>query len=64
MDYTVIGATVNLGARLCSAAEPGQILILRDLIPMVRMKYQIGRSHMMSFKGFSNEKEVVEVLSE
>jgi class 3 adenylate cyclase len=64
MDYTVIGATVNLGARLCSAAEPGQILILRDLIPMVRMKYKIGRSQMMSFKGFSNEKEVVEVLSE
>jgi adenylate cyclase len=27
MDYTVIGDHVNLGARLCSAAEPGQILI-------------------------------------
>lgn len=27
MDYTVIGDHVNLGSRLCSAAEPGQILI-------------------------------------
>ncbi len=27
MDYTVIGDSVNLGARLCSAAKPGQILI-------------------------------------
>jgi adenylate cyclase len=27
MDYTVIGDTVNLGARLCSAAAPGQVLI-------------------------------------
>jgi adenylate cyclase len=27
MDYTVIGDSVNLGARLCSAAKPGQILL-------------------------------------
>jgi adenylate cyclase len=27
MDYTVIGDNVNLGARLCSAAKPGQILL-------------------------------------
>ncbi len=27
MDYTVIGDNVNLGARLCSAALPGQILL-------------------------------------
>ncbi|OGU72332.1 MAG: hypothetical protein A3H45_08370 [Ignavibacteria bacterium RIFCSPLOWO2_02_FULL_55_14] len=27
MDYTVIGDAVNLGARLCSAAKPGQVLL-------------------------------------
>ena len=27
MSYTVIGDTVNLGARLCAAAHPGEILI-------------------------------------
>ena len=27
MDYTVIGDNVNLGARLCSAANPGQVLL-------------------------------------
>lgn len=27
MDYTVIGDSVNLGSRLCSAARPGQILL-------------------------------------
>lgn len=30
MSYTVIGDTVNLGARLCSAAKPGEILINGD----------------------------------
>lgn len=30
MSYTVIGDTVNLGARLCSAAKPGEILINDD----------------------------------
>lgn len=27
MDFTVIGDAVNLGARLCSAARPGQVII-------------------------------------
>ncbi|WP_415403918.1 adenylate/guanylate cyclase domain-containing protein [Tateyamaria sp. SN3-11] len=27
MDYTVLGSTVNLSARLCSKADPGQVLI-------------------------------------
>lgn len=27
MDFTVIGDAVNLGARLCSAAERGQVIV-------------------------------------
>ena len=27
MDYTVLGSTVNLAARLCSKADPGQVLL-------------------------------------
>ena len=30
MSFTVIGDTVNLGSRLCSAAQPGEILINSD----------------------------------
>jgi len=61
MDYTVIGAAVNLGARLCSAADPGQILIRKDLMNGHSDNYSIGESKMMSFKGFSHEIEIVNV---
>jgi len=27
MDFTVLGSTVNLSARLCSKADPGQVLM-------------------------------------
>ncbi len=64
MDYTVIGAAVNLGARLCSAADPGQILIRQELLSGLNGQYKTGKSQMMSFKGFSSEIEIVEVLSE
>ncbi|MCC7540758.1 MAG: HAMP domain-containing protein [Deltaproteobacteria bacterium] len=30
LDFTVIGDAVNLGARLCSAAAPGQVLMTRE----------------------------------
>ena len=32
MDYTVIGYTVNLGSRLCSAAGPGEIIVSKEVI--------------------------------
>jgi len=64
MDYTVIGAAVNLGARLCSAANPGQVLIRSDLLNTVSNGYKTGQSKLMSFKGFSNDIEIIEVLSE
>ena len=31
MDYTVIGDTVNLGSRLCSAAGPGEIIVSKEV---------------------------------
>lgn len=64
MDYTVIGAAVNLGARLCAAASPGQILLPKLLLRAVNSAYKIGQTKMMSFKGFSKEIEIVEVLSD
>jgi adenylate cyclase len=35
LDYTAIGPAVNLAARLCAAAEPGQILLCADTFSRV-----------------------------
>lgn len=41
MDYTVIGDTVNLGARLCSAAGPGEILINETTLQLVQQAVEV-----------------------
>ncbi len=63
MDYTALGAVVNLGARLCSAAGPGQILIRSELLIGLQQKYNTGQLMPMAFKGFSREMQIAEVLS-
>jgi class 3 adenylate cyclase len=61
MDYTVIGAEVNLGARLCSKAEGNQILIPASVLNRVKMDVQIIQTQNMSFKGIAQELKIVEV---
>ena len=63
LDYTVIGADVNLCARLCSAAKGGQILIRRDLLDGLGSKPEIMGTQMMAFKGVSRELEIAEIAS-
>jgi class 3 adenylate cyclase len=64
MDYTALGATVNLGARLCSAAKPGQILIRKDLFDNLKTNVKIGGVYLINFKGITEKLKIVEVLSE
>ena len=63
MDYTVIGAAVNLGARLCSAAKGGEILIPKELLQNLKTNFGIGKARMMSFKGISTPIEIANILS-
>ncbi len=63
LDYTVIGANVNLGARLCSAAKPGQILITDSTKKHLPETFRINSLEPVQFKGFSEAIQVYEVLT-
>lgn len=52
-DYTAIGAAVNLSARLCSAAEPHDILISEDTFALVRDLVAAEPMPPLAVKGFS-----------
>ena len=63
LDYTVIGADVNLCSRLCGDAAPGQILIPSHLLENLDPRPKILSTQMMTFKGVSGELEVAEIGS-
>ena len=62
VDYTVMGGTVNLAARLCSAAEPGEILIGPNANAAVQTEFETESIGMRSFKGIQGEREVFRVV--
>ncbi len=56
MDFTVLGSTVNLSARLCSKAEPGQVLVdlaTRDLAADLQ-QVTFDTLEPIPLKGFTN----------
>ena len=61
MDYTAIGATVNLGARLLQVATPGQILLPEALLAQLDPAVQAKQVEVMSFKGISEAMRVVQL---
>ena len=65
MDYTVLGDTVNTGARLCSAAEAFQIILSEDARQRVadRDDVQLRELPPLSVKNKSEPLKVYEVFS-
>lgn len=61
MDYTAIGATVNLGARLMQVAGPGQILLPADLLQRLSRPVQVRSRQAMEFKNISETIDVAEI---
>ena len=51
MDYTVIGDTVNLGARLCSAAKPYEIIISEHTARETTQKFNLKQLEPIMVKG-------------
>ncbi|MEK6566861.1 MAG: adenylate/guanylate cyclase domain-containing protein, partial [Bacteroidota bacterium] len=63
MDFTVIGDNVNLGARLCSAAKAGQVLISEFSAKFVSGTYafRLRELEPMNVKGKQAALKVFEV---
>lgn len=64
LNYTVLGSNVNLAARLCSAAEPMQILISKDTLesPGVKENITVKELPPVKLKGFDEAVPIFEVL--
>jgi class 3 adenylate cyclase len=64
LNYTVLGANVNLASRLCSAAKPMQILISEATlrVPGVMESFDYQELPSISLKGFEQPVKVYEIL--
>jgi adenylate cyclase len=61
LDFTVIGSNVNLCARLCALAGPGEILIPESTYELVRDSITADRLEPQHVKGFSHAVPVYRV---
>ncbi len=61
MDYTALGATVNMGARLCGAAAAESVLLPKSLADSLNIPVKIKEVYLMAFKGFSEKVKIAEV---
>ena len=61
MDYTVIGDTVNLGSRLCSAAGPGEIIVSKEVIKNQEEKFLFKELKPILVKGKKDKINIFKV---
>ena len=61
-DYGLIGTVVNLAARLCGEAQPGQILISRRLLGQVEDLIEAEKGSELMLKGFARPVTAFNVL--
>ncbi|MCB1081086.1 MAG: adenylate/guanylate cyclase domain-containing protein, partial [Chlamydiia bacterium] len=63
LNYTVLGANVNLASRLCSEADPMQVLISEDTLNEegVKESIQVEAKETVDLKGFTKPVSVFSV---
>ncbi len=54
-NYTVIGNAANLGARICGAAKPGQVLASQATYDLIRDRVEAEPMERLQFKGVSGD---------
>ncbi len=66
LNYTVVGARVNLAARLCGAAQAMQIVIDENTLPVLPAEFRATALEGLTLKGFSatNSAHLLEAISE
>lgn len=62
LNYTVLGAPVNLAARLCSIARSGQIVISLNTLDHVRDRVRVRELPPQDIKGITRAIQLYEVL--
>ena len=62
MDYTVIGDTVNLAARLCSHSPPGNIIVSPSVFRKTSKFYQYEKLEPIEVKGKKKKIQIQKVL--
>ncbi len=61
MDFTVLGSTVNLGARLCSAAKEHQVLISESVFLNLERKVPVNELETIKVKGIEKPVQIYEI---
>ncbi|MFT3922686.1 MAG: adenylate/guanylate cyclase domain-containing protein [Myxococcales bacterium] len=64
LEYTVIGDSVNTGARLCSAAQAGQILVSEDTEKHLNGLFDLQEQPPIPLKGKSRPLRIYAVIGE
>src|SRR5207247_4237522 len=62
MDYTAVGQTTHLAARMQQIAQPGSILIPADALRLAEGYIQVRSLGRVTIKGLAHPMEVCEVI--
>ena len=62
LEYTLIGEEVNLSARVCGKAAPGQILMTKQTFDQIGDELQVRELEPVQVKGLSYPVQIYEVL--
>ena len=62
LDYTVLGKTVNLAARLESSARPGSILVSNETYKVTKGLFDFDDGHSYNLKGLQAQVKAYEVI--